>query len=85
MPEESPKTQEPVYTPEHPEYPFLMYNHKTGQTAAAKDKAQKEELAKQGYVDDPRPPKEKPAHTEPPMMKPPEEEPAEEPRHKKRS
>jgi hypothetical protein len=45
-----------VFTDENPEYPFLVYNHKTRQTKAAADKKQKEELAKEGFVDEPYPP-----------------------------
>jgi hypothetical protein len=42
-----------VYTDRHPEYPFLVYNHETRQTKSALDQKHKEELAKQGFVDDP--------------------------------
>jgi hypothetical protein len=46
----------PVFTSDHPEYPFLVYNHKTRQTKAAKDADDKAKLAGQGFVDDPFPP-----------------------------
>jgi hypothetical protein len=42
-----------VFDDKHPEYPYLVYNHKTRQTKAATDKKHKEELAKDGFVDEP--------------------------------
>lgn len=56
--------QKPVFTNEHPEYPFLVYNHKTRQTRAAKDKEDKAKLAEQGFVDDPYPPEDVDALTQ---------------------
>ncbi len=53
----TPKTETkpapPVFTDEHPEYPELLYNHQTRQTKPAADKKQKEELAKEGFVEEP--------------------------------
>jgi hypothetical protein len=51
-----PEPPAPVYTDTHPEYPFLLYNHRTRQTKAAADKQQREALAKEGFVEDPLPP-----------------------------
>lgn len=48
--------QQPVFSDEHPKFPFLVYNHKTRQTAAALNEEHKEKLAKEGYVDEPFPP-----------------------------
>lgn len=48
--------EKPVFTDEHPEYPKLLYNHKTRQSKAAADKKQQEELAKDGFVEEPLPP-----------------------------
>ena len=42
-----------VFTDKNPEYPFLVYNHKTRQTKAAADKEQREALAEEGFVDEP--------------------------------
>lgn len=59
MTQHDPKAAAPpphVFTPENPEYPFLLYNHETRQTKAAKDKDDKEKLAKDGFVEDPFPP-----------------------------
>jgi hypothetical protein len=53
----------PVFTDRLPEYPFLVYNHKTRQTKAAIDKKHREELAKEGYVDEPYPPEDADALT----------------------
>jgi hypothetical protein len=55
----------PEFTAEHPEYPFLVYNHETRQTKAAKDADDKAKLAKEGYVDDPYPPEDPAALTPP--------------------
>lgn len=52
-------TQKPephVFTPEHPEYPFLLYNHETRAMKAAKDEKEKGELEKEGFVEEPLPP-----------------------------
>ena len=55
-PETVPTERAPiVFTDSNPEYPFLVYNHKTRLTKAATDKKNKEELAKQGFVDEPYP------------------------------
>lgn len=59
-----PKQQPPVFTDAHPEFPFLVYNHETRQTKAAKDKDDKEKLAKEGFVDEPFPPLDPDALTE---------------------
>lgn len=53
-----------VFTDQNPEYPSLVYNHKTRQTKAALDKQHKEALAKEGFVDDPFPPEDTDALTE---------------------
>jgi hypothetical protein len=55
----------PVFTAEHPEFPFLMYNHETRQAKPAKDKDDKDKLATQGFVDDPYPPEDPDALTPP--------------------
>lgn len=43
----------PVFTDQNPEYPTLVYNHKTRQTKGATDPQNKEALAKEGYVEEP--------------------------------
>lgn len=48
--------QKPVYTPEHPEFPKALYNQKTRQTKAAKDKQDEEKLAKDGFGEEALPP-----------------------------
>lgn len=48
--------QKPMYTPEHPEFPKALYNQKTRQTKAAKDKQDEEKLAKDGFGEDALPP-----------------------------
>src|SRR5947209_6220800 len=53
-----------VFTDENPEFPFLTYNHETRQTKAATDKKHKEELAKDGFVDEPYPPEDVDALTQ---------------------
>jgi hypothetical protein len=56
MTQEATKQSAPiVFTDQHPEYPSLVYNHKTRQAKAATDKHHKEELAKEGFVDEPYP------------------------------
>jgi hypothetical protein len=53
-PEQLDTTPEPhVFTDENPEYPSMVYNHETRQTKAATSKEHKEELAQQGFVDEP--------------------------------
>lgn len=62
---EAPKAPpKPVFTDEHPEFPELLYNHETRQTKAAADKKQKEELAKDGFVEEPLPPEQPDALTQ---------------------
>jgi hypothetical protein len=51
--QETSEKKAPVFSDRNPEYPFLVYNHKTRQTKAAADKDAKEKLAKEGYVDEP--------------------------------
>jgi hypothetical protein len=45
------------------EYPFALYNHKTRQTKAAKDKDDYAKLSKLGFVEDPLPPQDPDALT----------------------
>lgn len=40
----------------HNEYPYLMYNHETGQSRAALNHLQREQLAAQGWSENPVPP-----------------------------
>lgn len=55
-PESKPEAKPPVYTPEHPEYPKAVYNQKTRQTKAAKDKDDEAKLAKDGFTEEALPP-----------------------------
>lgn len=48
--------EKPVFTDAHPEYPILLYNHETRTAKAARDKAERDKLAGEGYVEDPYPP-----------------------------
>jgi hypothetical protein len=50
------KPQAPVFTDALPEFPYLVYNHETRQTKPAKDKDDRDKLAKEGFVDEPFPP-----------------------------
>jgi hypothetical protein len=59
-----PQPQPPVFTAEHPEFPYLVYNHETRQTKAAIDKEHKDKLAKEGFVEEPYPPEQPDALTE---------------------
>lgn len=55
MPTETAEQKAPMYTDEHPEFPKLVYNHETRKTKVASDKKNEEDLAKQGYVEQPYP------------------------------
>lgn len=50
------KAQEPVYTPEHPEFPKLLYNQKTREVKSAADKEAEDKLAKDGFGEEALPP-----------------------------
>lgn len=41
--------KKPVFTPDKPEFPMAVYNHKTRETRTARDKEEKEKLAKDGF------------------------------------
>lgn len=55
--------KKPVFTDEHPEYPFLLYNRETRTTKVAHNKEEKEKLAKDGFGEDPFPPEDPDALT----------------------
>lgn len=52
---QDPKDKKPEYTPEHPEYPKLLYNHEKRTTAVANDKDDEGKKAKDGFVEEPYP------------------------------
>jgi hypothetical protein len=45
--------QAPVFTPEHPEFPKLVYNHEKRTTKAVVDKEDEDKQAGEGFVEDP--------------------------------
>lgn len=47
----------------NPEYPFAMYDPKTGKAKGAKDKEEYDKLTGQGYTEDPPPPQDPDALT----------------------
>ena len=48
--------EKPKYTGQFPEYPVLLYNHKTRQTKSAAGPEEREKLTADGFVEDPLPP-----------------------------
>ena len=50
---QDPKNQKDNVHNASPEYPFCLYNHKTRQTKAAKDKDDYDKLTSQGFEEDP--------------------------------
>lgn len=54
--EKQPEAKQPVYTPEHPEYPKLLYNQKTRAEKGATSKEDEQKLAKDGFGEEALPP-----------------------------
>ena len=48
--------EKPKYTGQFPEYPVLLYNHKTRQSRSAAGPQEREKLTADGFVEDPLPP-----------------------------
>jgi hypothetical protein len=48
--------EKPKFTGQFPEYPVLLYNHKTRQAKAAASAEEKDKMASSGFVEDPFPP-----------------------------
>ena len=48
--------EKPKFTGSFPEYPILLYNHKTRQSKSAADPQERDKLTAAGFVEEPLPP-----------------------------